>query len=205
MKTWNQIAKELHLDHKSETQVHPHVPIERAELFRCRDNSGCTEWEFLNLLNALTVAFKPSIAIETGTFTGFGTIAIALGMRANGFGKLVTIDIDECKPARKLIQDYKCSQHVDFIQKDAEVWCSEYNGSPAQLAFVDSGGGRLREANLLIDRKIVENGVIMVHDASPHRLTSNGDPTWHELFTKACSRKGYTLPLSRGLHIIFVD
>jgi len=45
------------------------------------------------ILYALTRALRPDVIVETGTFKGFSTAEIARALRANGAGRITTIDI----------------------------------------------------------------------------------------------------------------
>lgn len=186
-----------------ESDIHPHHPLERAELFHVRNGSGCTEFEFLNLLHAFVLATKPNRVLETGTFNGMGTLAIASALHWNGFGILSTVDIDECTEAKSYLQSYaELVHHVEFITSDAEQFCQNYSGEPFDLAFIDSGAGRLREVLSLINRRKLGQGcLVFVHDAS--RLRVNGNPSWSEIFEQDCPLPGYTLPLSRGMRMMF--
>lgn len=202
MKTWDKIIEDLKLDAVVESTIHPHDPRERADLFHVRDGSGSTEFEFLNLLNAFTLAMKPSLALELGTFTGMGSLAIASGLKWNGFGMLFSVDIDDCVEARKHHQNYDLESWVNFIKSDASGFCDAYEGEPFNLVFIDSGSNRLCEANILLSRdKIADGALVMVHDASPFRI--NGNSSWGEIFAKECPLQGHTIPLSRGIRIMF--
>src|SRR5262249_34901863 len=90
-----------------ETMDHPHVPEEKAHLFTALDN-GSTEFEVLNLLHALVSTFKPEVALETGTYRGFGAIAMASAMAANGVGRLHTVELnpDNADEARSNIDRF---------------------------------------------------------------------------------------------------
>lgn len=199
--SWEQIEEQLGLSKRIELDIHPHHPDERADLFHSKDNSGSTEFEFLNLIHAFVLATKPAIALETGTFTGMGTVAIAKALNWNGFGKLTTVDVEKCQEARDCIERTGLSHHVEFVQSDSLKYCSEYDGKPFNLVFIDSGAERLAETNMLIKReKLAPSAVIILHDASPLREV---DVTWFHRFEKECPLKSYTIKLSRGLRIMF--
>jgi len=201
MNNWERITSDLGLAKLNESDIHPHCPEEKSHLFHSCDSGG-TEFEFLNLINALALARKPEHCLETGTYTGFGTVAIAAALSWNGFGILRTIDIDPCEGARKMINGFGLQGHVDFIVKDALEYCQTYDGPPFEFVFIDSGSSRIDEANALIERKKLASGAIVVlHDASPLRT---GMPnSWHHIFVDRCSLKGHTIELSRGLRIMF--
>lgn len=202
MTTWERITSELKLDAINESTIHPHDLRERAHLFHVRDGSGSTEFEFLNLLHAFTLALKPSMALELGTFTGMGALSIASALQQNGFGVLLSVDTEECREARAHQRTYKLEKWIEFIQSDALTFCETWRQEPFDLVFVDSGSGRLLETNALLQRgKLAPGALVMVHDASPFRVNAN--PSWGEIFEKDCKLAGHTICLSRGVRIMF--
>lgn len=202
MSSWERITSELGLAQACEAKIHPHDPRERAELFHARDASGCTEFEFLNLLHAFTLALKPQLVLETGTFTGMGTLAIASALSWNGFGELVTVDLEDCADAKECVEKHGLAHHVVFRRENAIDFCATYDGEPFNMAFIDSGPGRLVEANSLdARRKLTEGALVIAHDASPFRVNSN--PSWGEIFEKDCTIPGHTIPLSRGIRMMW--
>lgn len=76
-----------------EIDVHPHSPAEHANLFEAY-NTGSTEFELLNWLNATIRLLKPKSIIETGACDGLGTIAMASACKVNGLGKVHSVEID---------------------------------------------------------------------------------------------------------------
>ena len=202
MKTWDEITAELGLAAQIEGVVHPHDLRDCAGLFHVRDNSGSTEYEFLNLLHALVLAMKPSRVIETGTFNGMGTLAIAHALTWNGVGRLWTVDLEDCQEAKQHIHDYGLGLCVEFVRSDSADYCARYLGEPFDLAFIDSGDGRLKETMTLMDRGMLRAGsLVLLHDAGPHRREFSS--SWKEAFDKDCPLESYTLPLSRGLRMMF--
>ena len=57
-------------------------------------DSWTAEIEVLDFLYALVHLVKPRSAIETGTWLGYSAIAIASAMRDNGFGQVVSIEVN---------------------------------------------------------------------------------------------------------------
>jgi predicted O-methyltransferase YrrM len=200
MKSWSQISDELRLSNLIEGDVHPHVPQERAHMFHAHD-PGATEFEFLNLIHALVLATKPTLCIETGTYTGLGTIAIASALAWNNHGNLITLDTDECKAGRELIAKYALGDRATFVTRSAIDFIRSYSEQPFQFAFIDSGSERLEETNLLHERVLLAPGsIVVLHDASPFR---NPGETIGSRFERECSLKGHTISLSRGLRLMF--
>ena len=57
-------------------------------------DSQTTEVEVIDFLRSLVIALKPNLIVETGTFLAYSTLKMADGLRANGFGKIITIEYD---------------------------------------------------------------------------------------------------------------
>src|SRR5260370_33242306 len=52
------------------------------------------EVEVLDFLKAIVTTIKPEVVVETGTFSGLSTLRIAEGLKANGFGRVITCEYD---------------------------------------------------------------------------------------------------------------
>src|SRR5436853_2526217 len=57
-------------------------------------DSMTAEVEVLEFLRSLVHTMKPRTVVETGTFMGISTLSIAEGLKANGFGKVITCEYD---------------------------------------------------------------------------------------------------------------
>src|SRR5437899_6207962 len=57
-------------------------------------DSMTAEVEVLEFLRCLVRTLKPQTVVETGTFMGISTLWIAEGLKANGFGKIITCEYD---------------------------------------------------------------------------------------------------------------
>src|SRR6202165_1123783 len=57
-------------------------------------DSMTAEVEVLDFLKALVTTVKPELVVETGTFSGLSTLRIAEGLKANGFGCVITCEHD---------------------------------------------------------------------------------------------------------------
>jgi predicted O-methyltransferase YrrM len=157
-----------------EESGHPHVPEEKAHLFSALDN-GSTEFEVLNLLHALILTFKPEVALETGTYRGFGAIALASAMAANGVGRLHTVELDpdNAEEARANIDRFDPGlwERLELHQEDSCRFIDAYEGPPFHFAFFDSDmSQRHHEFEALMDRDLLMPGAICIfHDTSRHR------------------------------------
>jgi predicted O-methyltransferase YrrM len=130
-----------------------------------------TEGEVLGLIHALVRISKPEVCVETGTYTGQGTLAIQQGLHDNNKGHLWTIE--------KEPHEYPALDRVTFIHGDSVEWTGgdtpwSRRECPVDIdfAFVDCGPPEIRVqafANLL--PKMNEGGLILVHDTNFYEST----------------------------------
>ena len=69
----------------------PECPI--PEMWHMLDAQSA-EAEVLDFLKSLVETVKPQVVLETGTFIGHSAMKMAEGMKANGFGKIITVEYD---------------------------------------------------------------------------------------------------------------
>jgi predicted O-methyltransferase YrrM len=196
-----------------EGAIHPHAPEECAELYHSIDN-GSTEIEVLNFLHALVHLFKPGLVLETGTFLGFGTCALSSGLKANGFGRLITIELDEKKQAwgREHVRqlDPDLLSKIDFVRDSSLTYLEDYPGLPFNFAFLDSAlETRMVELQILRRRKLLSPGAIcLIHDTSPWRPEETyGGGASNLLHREQLAGLGPSFevlqfPYSRGFHLL---
>lgn len=204
---WAKLYKEI--------DVHPHCPEERAELF-IGHNIGSTEVEVLNWLYATICLLKPHNILETGAAQGLGTIALASACRANGFGKVHTVEIefDLCKELEKKLKRQRLLEYVEIYCKDSLDYLKDID-TVFDFAFFDSMCDiRVDEFSLMMERKIIKN-IAIFHDTSAFRCVSLPDlPTKekHDEYRSRIIELGqsgyctgyYESNLSRGLIVLFI-
>lgn len=189
----------------NELELNPtyHVPEERAELFTA-DTVGSTEHEYLALLVSLVMVLKPKRVLETGAETGVGTQALMAGIKANGFGELISIEMNPVSVA-----------HVQTLVPEARVMCAnslnflkEYPGEPFDFVFLDSHLPiRAQELDLLIGGQFLSpNAMVAIHDTSRVRPQPDGQAFW-DSWAGVQMKYGpkfsiIEFPLSRGLLLI---
>jgi predicted O-methyltransferase YrrM len=125
------------------------------------DGTKGTEREVSELIAAIVSAVKPEVVVETGTFMGHTTHVIAAALEANGRGHLHTVENDS-----GLVEQMRTRLpgRVTLHEADSTQWCTQFAG-PVDLAFVDSGPGRVRLGDVgALWPKIVPGGYLMVHD-----------------------------------------
>jgi predicted O-methyltransferase YrrM len=158
-----------------EIKVHPHVPEERADLF-LNFNTGSSEVEVLHWLYSTICLLKPENILETGAAYGFGTIALASACKANGFGKVHSVEIDAAlcqalvKKVREIgLQEFTniiCEDSLNFLAKTPIVFDLGYFDSLCEI--------RGKEFEIALDRGIIRQ-LAVFHDTSPYRCRSLPD------------------------------
>jgi predicted O-methyltransferase YrrM len=136
------------------------------ELWKMRDTQS-TEVEVLDFLTQLVITTKPKLVVETGTFLGYGTLALAAGLKANGFGKLITIEFDPEIHARAL-ERIQASGLAPYIESRLESSLETVIPGTIDLLFSDSHlANREAEIRRLLPQ-LDPRGVLVIHDASSH-------------------------------------
>lgn len=136
------------------------------ELWKMRDTQS-TEVEVLDFLTQLVITIKPKLIVETGTFLGYGTLALAAGLKANGFGKLITVEFDPEIRARAR-ERINASELAPFIESRLESSLDTVIPGTIDLLFSDSHlANREAEIRRLLPQ-LDPRGVLVIHDASSH-------------------------------------
>ena len=111
------------------------------------------------------IAAKPELVVETGTFIGHSAIKMAEGMRANGFGKIITIEYD---PAvfGKAKQNIEASGFADLIAcRNCSSLETRIDGA-IDILFSDSEVTiREQEVRHFLPQ-VRPRGLVLIHDAS---------------------------------------
>lgn len=133
-------------------------------------DSMTAEVEVLEFLKCLMRTVKPRTVVETGTFMGISTLSIAEGLKANGFGRVITCEYDAKVFA-------KAKERIDASGLGAWIDCRNESSLETKVQgvvdvlFSDSDP-RLREQEV---RRFLPqmnpHGLILMHDASSHLKT----------------------------------
>lgn len=130
-----------------------------------RENELAAERETGELLHSIIRLTKPQLVIETGTANGSTAYQMGLALKANGFGKLITCDIDAaCVAASSarcadLPVEVRQCKGVELIEQTDEI----------DFAFVDSWWIPVRtEEVLLLADRIKPRGLLALHDVCHH-------------------------------------
>ncbi len=128
-------------------------------------DSMTAEVEVLDFLKAIVTTIKPELVVETGTFSGLSTLRIAEGLKANGFGRIITCECDA-----KVFAAAK----ERFAKSGLSEWIDARNESSLQmkvdgridLLFCDSDAPiRGQEVRHFLPQ-VNPYGLILIHDAS---------------------------------------
>ncbi len=146
------------------TPATPECP--HPELWRMMD-SQTSELEVLDFLKSLVMTIKPNLIVETGTFLGYGTIKMAEGLKANGFGRIITIEYDP-EIYAKAAERFDASGLGSWIESRNESSLDTRIEGSIDFLYSDSELN-IREQEI---RKFLPQlnprGLIAVHDASSH-------------------------------------
>jgi len=155
------------------------------------------ELETLEFLYSIVRLLKPSLIVETGTWHGHSAVAVAKALRQNGFGKLVTFEIDTetCAVAKRRFEQENLTKFVE-LRNESPVTGS-VNGS-IDLMLLDSELP-LRISEFEHFRHQLSPGAIAIfHDTSTtHRVVREGVEDLVEKGLLTC----VMFPSPRGLAI----
>jgi predicted O-methyltransferase YrrM len=130
-------------------------------------DSQSSELEVLDFLKAIVTTAKPRLIVETGTFIGYSAIKMAEGLKANGFGKLITIEFDPAIFA-KAKERIDASGLGDWIEyRNASSLETPIDGT-IDIFFSDSHLTIREQEIRRFLPQIDARGLILVHDASSH-------------------------------------
>jgi predicted O-methyltransferase YrrM len=133
-------------------------------------DSMTAEAEVLEFLRTLVTTVKPNLIVETGSFLGVSTVWMAEGLRANGFGRIVSCEFDPLvfSKAQEKIAASGLGEWIDLRNESSLEMKID---SPIDILFSDSEQ-ILREAEVRrFLPQISPTGLILIHDASSRQGT----------------------------------
>jgi len=133
-------------------------------------DSMTAEAEVLEFLRSLVTTLKPELVVETGSFLAVSTLWIAEGLRANGFGKIVSCEADPVvfAEAQKKVAASELAPYIELRNESSLEMQIE---GTIDLFFSDSD---MPVRELEVRRflpQIRPTGLILLHDASSHLKT----------------------------------
>ena len=130
-------------------------------------DSMTAEAEVLEFLRTLVTTLKPQLIVETGSFLGVSTLWMAEGMRANGFGKIISCEFDPVVFA-KAKEKIAASELQQFIELRNESSLEMTVPGAIDILFTDSDPD-IREAEVRrYLPQVRSTGLVLMHDASSH-------------------------------------
>lgn len=133
-------------------------------------DSMTAEAEVLEFLRTLVTTVKPELVVETGSFLGVSTLWMAEGMKANGFGKIVSCEYDPkvFAAAKEKIAGHELAGWIELRNESSLEMTVE---GTIDLLFVDSDP-EIREAEVRrFLPQVRPTGLVLMHDASSHLKT----------------------------------
>jgi len=128
-------------------------------------DSMSAEVEVLDFLRQTVITLKPELVVETGTFMGVSTLAIAEGLKQNGFGRVITVEFDP-KVFTKAKERIDASGLATWIDARNQSSLDVQVEGTIDLLFSDSDIHlREREVRHFLPQ-ISPTGLILIHDAS---------------------------------------
>jgi len=128
-------------------------------------DSMSAEVEVLDFLRQLVITLKPNLVVETGTFMGVSTLAIAQGLKQNGFGRVITVEFDP-KVFAKAKERIHASGLASWVDARNQTSLDLQVEGAIDLLFSDSDiHVREREVRHFLPQ-ISPTGLILIHDAS---------------------------------------
>jgi len=130
-------------------------------------DSMTAEVEVLEFLATLVTTVKPKLIVETGAFLGVSTVWMAQGLRRNGFGRIVSCELDPVvfAKARERVAGSDVAEWIDLRNESSLEMRVE---GTIDVLYSDSDLGiREREIRHFLPQ-VRPTGLILMHDAASH-------------------------------------
>jgi len=166
----------------------------RPELYSMIDRVSA-EAEVLQFLKSLVIILKPSFILETGTYKGASSLALAEGLIYNKYGKMVTIEVDNelAFSAKKALRDYPvlvhCGSSIEYEPKEK-----------IDLLFLDSTRTIRKQEFCRFKSYLSKDAIIVWHDSALRKDNSIVYDAINELHEDGLIDR-ILLPTPRGLTI----
>lgn len=147
----------------------------KDDMWQARDEQGA-EQETSEFMYGLIRLIKPAVVVETGSYLGDTTIAIAKALRENNHGKLYSCDVDGSYVkevnewlVREGLQDWGQVLLITGQELIAQL------GNQIEFAFIDSGGEKgVREGEIKILIPFMKPlQMFALHDTAPQHVGMN--------------------------------
>ena len=150
-----------------ESEIHPHVAEERADLFHAASSQD-TEFEYIEFLAGLVRILKPNRVLETGTGNCSTSYAIARVLEQYNLGELVTVDHKH--------NEIRMHNRIVYVQEPSLQFLATTDSKPFDFMFLDTALEiRAKELEIILRRGLYSaNAFVAIHDTSQVRTTRKG-------------------------------
>lgn len=148
---------------------------DKDNMWQTRDEQGA-EMETSEFIGSLVRLIKPAVVVETGSYLGDTTIAIAKALKANNHGHLYSCDVDGSYVGevnewliREGLQDWANVLLITGQELIAQL------GNQIEFAFIDSGGEKgVRENEIKTLIPFMKSlQMFALHDTAPQHVGMN--------------------------------
>jgi predicted O-methyltransferase YrrM len=133
--------------------------------FWTSNDIDATENEVLDMIHGLVRGLQPQLCIETGTYLGDGTRAIASALERNGHGVVHTFETHEDKVRAAAASLGDLRHRITFHNREVGDWTPP---GPIDFAFFDSSFGARKLEFHNLSPFMTERTVVVFHDTAPH-------------------------------------
>jgi len=120
---------------------------------------------------------KPKIVLEFGCLYGYSTVAIAMALKHNGFGKLYTHDLFEdyefkhstLEKTKSNIIKYNVADYVEFIKMDFNEWLKNPTEFDVLHLDISNTGDTLLKTEFFLRNQIQAGSQIIFEGGSAER------------------------------------
>lgn len=120
------------------------------------------------ILYAITRAIKPELIVQVGGWVGCSAAHFALACKANGKGRVVSIDNGQDGQIHGSHIPRLLNEYVELITANGEDWLAEQADDSIDLVFEDAGHSRESVAAIskVALQKLLPGGLLINHDAA---------------------------------------
>lgn len=146
----------------------PHPKCGKPHALWSAPDKDATEIEVTAFIAALVRLLKPAVVVETGTYRGHTTSAIAEALAANTTGRITSYETDRERSVGAYIA---LREHVDAgrVTLINETLTAQNCPRHVELAFLDSAMNTRQADMNTVWPNVTPGGIALVHDASPDR------------------------------------
>ena len=151
---------------REDVKWNPHPRCAKPHALWSAPDKDATEVEVTQFIGAFVRLLKPTVVVETGTYRGHTTAAIAAALSDNGVGRVVTYETDT---TRALAARESLARWFDAVTVTNAALTEGNCPRSVELAFLDSCMVCRASDVEVVWPRLVPGGVVLIHDASPLR------------------------------------